>query len=416
VKAIVGTAANNTHLHQIGQALEESGSLLRFIVPFAGFPLGNPRLFARRMPAGIPPSKILHFPAGEILRIAAAKLGMPDTWVDRLWERGELEFDRACAKVVARENPDVYLGVEHAALFALRESRNRGVAAGLIFTSLHHRFRERWLAPELQRFPQLLSSSARRIRERDGARDARRDEEIGTADFLHANSLVTARSLEEAGVPADRILTVPLGSPPAVPDSELPLAPPASPVLLFVGNVAVHKGAHHLLEAWAKLGARKGARLDLYGSWALPREFHPAAGSGVFEHGRVPRDVVLSAMRRASALVLPSICDGFGMVAAEAMAQGIPVICSANAGASQLVVEGVNGFVVPPADPDRLAERMGWCIDNPEQLHAMGRKAAQTARDWSWAHFRRSFAAGLAQMLVHIGHPPAPGAKGPPSP
>ena len=121
MKAIVGTAANNTHLHQIGQALEESGSLRRFIVPFAGFPLGKPRLLARRMPAGIPPSKVLHFPAGEILRIAAAKLGMPDTWVDRLWEHGELAFDRSCARVVARENPDVYLGVEHAALFALRE-------------------------------------------------------------------------------------------------------------------------------------------------------------------------------------------------------------------------------------------------------------------------------------------------------
>jgi glycosyltransferase involved in cell wall biosynthesis len=110
-------------------------------------------------------------------------------------------------------------------------------------------------------------------------------------------------------------------------------------------------------------------------------------------------------MREASVLVLPSICDGFGMVVNEAMAQGLPVICSSNAGASQLVVEGVNGFVVPPADPGSLAERLAWCLDHPAELRSMGVRAAESARNWTWGAFRARFAADFLAMMERLGRP-----------
>jgi glycosyltransferase involved in cell wall biosynthesis len=108
-------------------------------------------------------------------------------------------------------------------------------------------------------------------------------------------------------------------------------------------------------------------------------------------------------MRRASVLVLPSVCDGFGMVVTEAMAQGLPVICSSNAGASQLIVGGENGFIVPPANPEQLSERIAWCIRNPRPLYAMGQNALETARNWGWPHFRARFVRDLSSMLERIG-------------
>jgi glycosyltransferase involved in cell wall biosynthesis len=108
-------------------------------------------------------------------------------------------------------------------------------------------------------------------------------------------------------------------------------------------------------------------------------------------------------MHQASVLVLPSICDGFGMVVTEAMSQGLPVICSSNAGASQLVADGVNGFIVPPADAGRLAERLAWCLDHPVELQNMGRQAANTARHWKWSDFRARFVAELSLMLERLG-------------
>jgi glycosyltransferase involved in cell wall biosynthesis len=413
MKVIIGAAANNAHLHQIGQAMDEAGALSRYILPLGGFPLRHPLVFSRRSPAGIPRSKLRHHPAWDIARLAASKLRLPGPWVDLIWEQEELSFDRACAKSVESERPDVFLGVEHAALASLQASSRCGTAAGLIFPSLHHSFRKKWMEPELDRYPQLLGPSARVIRERDAARDARRDEEMRAAEFIHANSATTALSLVEAGYPADRIITVPLGAPRSADDSELPAGPPAEPTFVFAGNVALHKGAHHLIEAWRRVAASRRARLDLYGAWALPESFRPAAGENFFAHGRVPQDVVRGAMRRASVLVLPSVCDGFGMVVTEAMAQAIPVICSRNAGASQLVVEGVNGFVVPAADPERLGDRIAWCLDNPGELHAMGRNAVDTARSWTWADFRAQFTRDLGSMLAHIVASPSrpPGMK-----
>jgi glycosyltransferase involved in cell wall biosynthesis len=403
MKVLIGAAANNAHLHQVGQAMDEAGALSRYILPFGGFPLRHPVVFARRSPAGIPKSKLRQHPAWDIARLAASKLGLPDPWVDLIWEQGELSFDRACARSIGSERPDVYMGVEHAALASLQASSRFGAAAGLIFPSLHHAFRKKWLDPELARYPQLLGPSARIIRGRDAARDSRRDEEMRAAEFIHANSATTARSLVEAGYPADRIITVPLGSPKAADDSELPAGPPAVPTVMFAGNVALHKGAHHLIEAWRSVAGSRRAKLDLYGGWALPEGFRPLPGENITAHGRVPHEMVREAMRRASVLVLPSVCDGFGMVVTEAMAQGIPVICSANAGASQLVVEGVNGFVVPAADPDQLGKRLIWCIEHPRELHAMGRSAVDTARHWTWADFRAQLVRDLGAMLAHIG-------------
>ncbi len=377
--------------------------LSQYLVPFAGFPLRHPVVFARRSPPGIPHSKLRHRPAWEMSRLAAAKLGMPEPWVDTIWEHQEHAFDRACSRLVATEQPDVFMGVEHAALAALQTSRKHGIAAGLIYPSLHHRFRKKWLDPELARYPQLLGESARDIRGRDAARDARRDEEMGTADFIHANSEVTARSLVEAGFPADRIVTVPLGAPAAAAESELSPGPPDSPSVLFVGNVALHKGAHHLIDAWRNVARSRPARLDLYGRWALPDSYRPAAGENMAAHGPASSEAIRGAMRRASVLVLPSVCDGFGMVVTEAMAQGLPVICSSNAGASQLVVDGENGFIVAPANPERLAECIVWCLENPHPLHAMGRAALKTAANWGWPHFREQFARDLTSMLEHIG-------------
>jgi glycosyltransferase involved in cell wall biosynthesis len=414
MKVFLGTTATNHHVHQIGLALYEANSLSRYMVPYADLPLAWPwslgrKLVAkfaprldgivqRRRPPGIPAALIKQRPAAELFRLAVAKAGLPETWADSIWAREEHAFSRGCGRVISREHPDIFLGVEHGALEALRVARQEGVLAGVIFTSLHHRFRERWLAPELEKFPELLDRTARTIRLRDSDREARRDEELRQADFVHANSVTTARALEEVGVPPDRIITVPLGAPPVLQENELRLGPPSVPVVIFVGNVAPHKGAHHLIDAWSRLTRPYGARLEFYGRQMLPAACLPPAGTGVIFHGPTPHHEVREAMRQASVLVLPSLADGFGMVVMEAMSQGLPVICSSNVGASQMVREGENGFIIPPADPARLAERIAWCLDHPQELHAMGRNAVATAAGWTWGDFRREFVRKLIEM------------------
>ena len=112
-------------------------------------------------------------------------------------------------------------------------------------------------------------------------------------------------------------------------------------------------------------------------------------GHRVSFHGSVPAPLLSDAYLNASVLVLPSLCDGFGLVVSEALAHGLPVVTTTNAGAADLVEHGRTGFVIPPADEDALVETLQWCRDHPLDLLEMRRAALASARRWTWADFRR---------------------------
>jgi glycosyltransferase involved in cell wall biosynthesis len=105
------------------------------------------------------------------------------------------------------------------------------------------------------------------------------------------------------------------------------------------------------------------------------------------------------AYKEATLLVFPTLCDGFGMVVAEALAHGVPVITTPNAGAADLIVEGRNGFLVPPGETALLAERIGWCLDHADDLAAMREEAQATAGRWTWPDFRAEFRNQLFPLL-----------------
>jgi hypothetical protein len=85
---------------------------------------------------------------------------------------------------------------------------------------------------------------------------------------------------------------------------------------------------------------------------------------------------VADTLRQADALVLPSFAEGVPVVLMEAMASGKPVIATQVGGVSELVEDGVSGFVVPPGDPDEPdgGHHPPWPI--PRRARAWGRPAA----------------------------------------
>ena len=83
---------------------------------------------------------------------------------------------------------------------------------------------------------------------------------------------------------------------------------------------------------------------------------------------------------KSTVLVHPSLSEGFGYVVAEAMASGIPVIVSRNAGAADLVVDGENGYVVPARDWEAIRDRLAHLASHPALVEKMGRAARATMR------------------------------------
>ncbi len=164
------------------------------------------------------------------------------------------------------------------------------------------------------------------------------------------------------------------------------------------------KGAPYLLEAWRRLKAGPAARLDVYGGVLLPSEI-VGAPEGIAFHGSVPQARLFSAFADADILVLPTLSDGFGMVVLEAMAHGLPVIVSDQAGAAEAVT-GENGLVVPAGDAAALCEALRWCLDNRDRVAAMRHAALDTARSRQWPDYRRDLVAALDAGLARAGYAP----------
>ena len=126
---------------------------------------------------------------------------------------------------------------------------------------------------------------------------------------------------------------------------------PDEPFFLFVGDVRGDKGANVLLEAYARM--TKPPPLVLIGK-VWPET--PSIPSGVTLLRDWPNGAVRQAMRRSIALVAPSVwAEPFGIVVAEAITAGRPVVASAIGGIPEIVRHEREALLVEPGDPDALA-------------------------------------------------------------
>jgi phosphatidyl-myo-inositol alpha-mannosyltransferase len=166
-------------------------------------------------------------------------------------------------------------------------------------------------------------------------------------------------------------------------------APPAEGLrILFVGRPEERKGLPILLTAFGALVEHVPCRLTVIGAEredVLRYLADPELLSRIDIHGRVSGEDLWSELHRADLLCAPSLSgESFGMVLTEAFAAGTPVIASNIAGYSDVVTDGVDGLLVPPGDPQRLAEELLRVHHEPERLRTMGEAARRSAQRYAW--------------------------------
>lgn len=83
----------------------------------------------------------------------------------------------------------------------------------------------------------------------------------------------------------------------------------------------------------------------------------------------------------SDASVLPSYCEGFGLVIAEAMLCGVCPVRTPTGGAADQIIEGKTGLLFPVGDSEKLAEQLRWLADHTEERSEMGKRAAERARE-----------------------------------
>ena len=170
--------------------------------------------------------------------------------------------------------------------------------------------------------------------------------------------------------------------------------------VLFVGQIARQKGVHYLLEAWRRLNF-SDAELRIVTHSPSPREsLSPYASQQVTFVGALEWAALRNEYRSADLLCLPSLSEGFGLVALEAMSCGTPVLTTSACGASDLIQEARNGFVVPPADLDALMARLEWASHNRETLREMRVAARTTAEQYPWTRFRNALVKAVQSIDI----------------
>ncbi|MDN5638994.1 MAG: glycosyltransferase, partial [Staphylococcus equorum] len=122
--------------------------------------------------------------------------------------------------------------------------------------------------------------------------------------------------------------------------------------------------------------------LDTENPYGLTKqELDDVIFSGVVEYSGFVTDVA-KRIQDSAVFVLPSYYrEGVPRSTQEAMAIGRPVITTDVPGCRETVVDGINGFLVPKWNPEALAEKMCYFIENPEQVNIMGLKSYQIAQE-----------------------------------
>jgi glycosyltransferase involved in cell wall biosynthesis len=159
--------------------------------------------------------------------------------------------------------------------------------------------------------------------------------------------------------------------------------------LLFVGRPSVWKGFPFLIEAFARLRAeRPDLRLTVVGDGPERREQEARVraqglGDAVVFTGYQSQKQVADWLGKADALVLPSLIEGVPVVLMEAGAAGLPVVATNVGGVSELVRDGVSGFLVPPGSAEVLLPPLRALLDDPELRARMGGAGREAvARDF----------------------------------
>ncbi|HFE51945.1 MAG TPA: glycosyltransferase family 1 protein, partial [Bacteroidetes bacterium] len=153
---------------------------------------------------------------------------------------------------------------------------------------------------------------------------------------------------------------------------------PDQKVIGFVGQLDERKGIADLLEAYRRLKQRLPVRLVLVGKGPLEAEIRRRAPDAVLAGFR---EDIPEVMKNVDVLVLPSYWEGFGIVLIEAMAAARPVVATNVSSIPEIVVNGETGLLVPPGQPEALAEALRRVLTDPALARRFGEAGRRRVLD-----------------------------------
>ena len=355
-------APGRWHAFDLGRELHLSGNLDRLVTNY-------PRWKTRQW--GIPDEKVRSFfwhylltrgiweCGGENLDIALGRFFCP--WFGRASRQ-------ACQ---GSRHLHVWAGAAHEIL----SSSSRSPGTVLVDRASAHRVeQDRILEKEFSVHGRTWPARPRSMTKREV-------EEYAASDGLIVPSLFVLRTFQQQGFPPERIHLAGLGV--NLSAFRGGSARPAGLRILYAGSLSIRKGIPRLLQAFSMANLPE-AKLQLVGG--ITGEIRPLVRNlppSIELIGHVPQARLAEIYRAGSFFVMPSVEEGQAMVQLQAMACGLPLICTDRTGGEDLLMksgpgedlpEGIReypaGFLVPAADEKRLAEALRRLALTPGLLAA----------------------------------------------
>lgn len=274
----------------------------------------------------------------------------------------------------------------------LIHARQRGMRTLSEQTIAPYAFERALLAEEQSRFPGW-EEPMEQAREAVEAFAARERQEWAHCDRILCGSDFVRNAVRSVGGPAERCAVVPYGFDFPTQKSEIRNRKSGGSLrVLTVGTVCLRKGMPYVAQAAETLRGQMTFRV------VGPCRLLPAGleklRSVVELVGAVPRSEVRAHFQWADVFLFPSLCEGSATVCYEALAAGLPVICTPNTGS--VVRDGVEGFLVPIRDVAPIVERLRQ-LDGDRRLLAAMSEAALARCDF---FSMEAYAARLKTVLT----------------
>jgi glycosyltransferase involved in cell wall biosynthesis len=218
-----------------------------------------------------------------------------------------------------------------------------------------------------------------------------------SSDAVICISRTTAADVRELwDVPEERIVVAPLGPGQDVDRGDPEAAPAQIPErthLLYVGDDEPRKNLPGLLEAYRRYREQTDEPLPLVLAGSAS-----AGGPGIALEHHPPRERLAELYAGAVALVHPSLYEGFGLTALEAMRAGTPVVAGRSPGIEEVC--GDAALYADPRDPAALAAAIAEVAGSPELRRELAERGRRQADGYSWARCARAHATAYSLALA----------------
>jgi len=217
---------------------------------------------------------------------------------------------------------------------------------------------------------------------------ARMNRELDRADLIVVQSTFAKESMTQNGISGEKVVVNPMG----VDTSIFKARPqmPGRPRFVTVGTICLRKGHQYLFRAFAEVKKRlPDAELICVGDYKADFRRERPKWEGTFtHHTHLSHPALAELLQTCTAFVFPSQEEGISRAQIEALASGLPVIGTHEGGATTLIRDGVEGFIVRGRDPLHIAEAMLKVASDRELNERMGKAAHEVgARENTWQDY-----------------------------